>query len=269
MATPTAGVLRPQVIGAIIRFTLRHRKTDSGSGRRPLEHTPIKREQGVAMSKSDNKKTINFVTLDEDVFDWLKLKANQAGEKIADFAGHLITLEWARDDPRSDDSALPPMVQLQNIYWQGQRREKARHRLLTLAASINRTNPPDSRAVELLIHLCDLFDFNYDDLLLEISEPSIIAAIEAQSAPGTKLGDCIIWLVKTFTETPEIPQQIVETHAEKIGYTEITLRRARAAINRNPTSPFVIESIRIPGNNIWHWKAIYHKPLKPGGDDPQ
>lgn len=167
---------------------------------------------------NDDKKHINYIPVDHGTFDWLVRMANQAGTRVADFAGemldHVAWQDWSPPEPGSSNVD----GRIKWLEFEAKRRQK-RHEMVYRAASIYLEDLSE-QAAEQLNEMCELAGLAPEEVLEEVrSDP--MSMLVRESLNGTKFGRCTQWLCKLLTGAPEVAVADVETLALDKGYNMV------------------------------------------------
>jgi len=204
--------------------------------------------------EDENKRSINYIPVDEDTFAWLKQQANQAGELISHFAGAVLdsaSVDWQPTitDDQSDDSKL--FWKLHEI-----RKQKKRRDTVYRAAAIYKERP-DEQTADTLSDMCEWAGLDYAEVMNQV-ENDPFSSIIAQSRNGTKFGSCVRWLPAFISdhngEVAVTPLRIV---ASNLGYSNSMLDRVKAAINNDIDTPSIV-SVKSGKNWVWRVEEMSH-----------
>lgn len=195
---------------------------------------------------SDDKKTLNYINVDTEVFSWLVNQANAQGERLGDFVGAVleeVSQTWC--PPMEDE---PERLLFWN-YMKVQREERLRKMVYQAAAIYhNHPNPTEDEA-DRLASMYEAAGMDYKEVVKEVSDDPF-SSIIAHSQNGSATGQCMRWLAGVMKNRKVMPVKLVMVKARQEGFSDSTLTRARGAINMDDKSPTIATRKRAYG---WEW----------------
>lgn len=195
---------------------------------------------------SDDMKKINLIAVEDSTFAWVVSQANACGKSVADFVGLLVdevALTWRPPTGEEPDRLL---------FWdwvQSQQEERKRKMVYQTAAIYQSHRNPTEEEADRLARMCETAGLDYKEVIKEISSDPF-SSIIMQSRNGTATGQCMRWLADVIKERGHVPVKIIRALANKDGFSQSTLDRARAAINMDAKSPSIETRRSGPG---WEW----------------
>jgi len=217
--------------------------------------------------RKDNKKIVNMVKVKPEVFEWAIKDANRYGRDVREHIGYLLEILYKLPNSIDEIAANNPRVKLlqHELHFQEEMRNtKAVYQMA--AAYVER---PTERNADRLKEACDIADVDYDAIIQTASNDPFSTYI-AEHGIETKLSDAVLWLRNIFSEYSQIPSRDLYNLADKMGYGERLLRRAKNALCEDLDNP-LIEVVK-PGDR-WIWQlrsdeigkikplVIAHKPM--------
>lgn len=182
----------------------------------------------------NEKKRLNYISIEPETHGWLIGMANRQGEHIGDLAGQLLDEVATSWQPPSESEPE------RKAYWDWVqfKRDKRMQERAYEAALMYRKNPTEKGA-ERLARICEGVGLDYTEVLQGVDNDPF-ASLIAFSRNGSVLGRCIRWLPQFIGEREgKVPVRIVHVAGRREGYSESTINRARRAINYDIESPSI------------------------------
>jgi len=209
------------------------------------------------MSK-DEKRTVNFVTMKPNVFNWVKRVANKKGARMDEFVGDLLEIIYvaAQNQNGDNDNNLDFLshladsnkeVQVVMSLQEAERQQHLRDATRRLAALYVETRTEE--AAESLQQACDATGVLYESVI-ERAKADPFSSIIAKATDETKIEKCISWLTDIMTDNPKIESGELRAMAKKQGYNRKMLQRARNRILENTDTPYI--DSHQEGNTWWY-----------------
>jgi hypothetical protein len=207
----------------------------------------------------EDKKRLNYISVNADTLTWLVKLANELGEHVGDFAGYLLdecALKW-KPPTEGDDPD-------RQLFWElldFQRRETLHNRVITAASIYQNKRVKTEEDADSLAAMCDLAGLDYGEIMKQV-EGDPFSSVIAYSRNGSVMGNCMRWLVEKMRDRQRMPANLVEVLANRQGFSKSTLDRARRAINMDAKSP-AIETKREGRGWVWFVKGLPEKEKEP------
>lgn len=197
----------------------------------------------------DDKRVVSRIYVEPDTHTELLNKANEEGEPLASFIGHVLDEVMETWEPPDADSKPE-----KRLYWnwvRSARRKRQRDRVYHAAAVY--AAHPDERGAEALEAMCEDAGLDYSEIR-QTADNDPFSSIIAASRDGTKFGACLKWLPGVLIEHDgKMATMALKAVAKEKGFSESMLDRVKRAINNDPETPR-IQSVRM-GHN-WEWQLV-------------
>lgn len=189
------------------------------------------------------KRRLNWIQVEPDTFEWLKLKANADGNSIGDHTGLLLDA-LAQDDEREESSGA-------ETFWDWYyfiKRKRNEERVLQAAVIHLQDETEEGR--DRLARLCEEAGLDMAEVLQRVgSDP--FSAILAKKNDGTKFTRCMHWL-PGYIQNQGGRVEVSELRRAALleGFTPSMLDRVKGAIRDDQSLPEIVSDK--PGKN-WVW----------------
>lgn len=197
-------------------------------------------------SYNDEQKTISYIHVDEDTFQWIVRNANVKGLRIADYVGTVLSRARLLDVPsQNNESTL-----VFDLLNEAKRVEDMRQNVRQIAA-IHSLRPDDEQTAEMLEKAAEAAGMSMEEVY-QYARTQPFGSIVANARRNTKIGKCILWLTQLMVERQSINASEVNQIGETLGYAKDMIQRAKIEVQHSVGDPYTIESVRTSEGWTWH-----------------
>lgn len=187
----------------------------------------------------DNKKIVNMVEVRPHVFQWIVDDANIAGRKLSEHVGTLLEVLYNMGGGKKTLGQIAEGHPEAMIIIAHQEAEKQQHlrNLVRHMAALYVENPTEDSA-EKLQKACDRAKVAYDDVI-KVARADPFSSIIAKTMGKNKIEQCTLWMIDTFKKHGRIQSTRLFAVAEKEGYGERMIYRAKRILLEDPDTPYI------------------------------
>jgi len=198
---------------------------------------------------ADDKKTINWVSVDQMTHEWLVQEANKAGQRVGDYAGMLLDRQYLGGDYNHMSSN--PLVRARDYLIKHQRLQAAAKDVYQLAA-IYLSRPEDTDLADDLAEMCEELGLDMRTVIDTTINTPFLSRVNSTKG---KYGQCIEWLSNLLISHPVIASAAIFQMATDTGYSKTMVERSKMYLNNSDTG-WIIKSVHNGAAWEWHLEKV-------------